>query len=286
MNFGSKGMTCSEFVDLMRERGYAYDDKNGGFITKRKKKAGKVATNGYRTISLQRDGTIYTFCEHRCVWVWFNGEIPEGMNINHLDFDRSNNRIENLEVVTQQENLQYSKDAGHMNPQRGEKSARSIWTDKEAQAMKFLRKNGWQVKEIAELFGSKYQNVVGRIINGARYGHISDASDIMSVYPAIVMQTRNNSLSEKDQLINAVMGMSGEVGEVADIVKKHMFQEHELDVDHLVEELGDVLYYITLAMIVLDYNMAEIMFNNMDKLNRRYPDGFDAERSVNRERYE
>ena len=282
-NVGSKGMMCSEFVELMKERGYSYNEKHGGFVTARKKTAGKLTRNGYRTLSLQKDNKIYTFCEHRCVWVWFNGEIPNNMEINHKDFDTKNNRIENLEVVTHSENIQYSKNAGHMKGSRGEKSGKAIWTDKEAQAMKYLRKNGWRVKEIARLFGAKYENVVCRIVNGARYGHVPDAADIMCVYPAIVMQTMNHELSKKDQMLNAAIGLCGEAGEVVDIIKKFFFQGHNLDVDHLFEEVGDVLYYITLLSILLDFNIAEIMYNNMAKLNDRYPSGFSPERSAHRE---
>lgn len=281
-NFGSKGMSCSEFVGLMRERGFSYNEKDGGFLTVKKKTAGKLTRNGYRTLSLQKDNEIYTFCEHRCVWTWFNGEIPDGMVINHKDFDRSNNRIENLEAVTHSENMQYSKEAGHMNGTKGEKNGKSIWTDKEVQAMKFLRKNGWKVKEISKFFGGKYENVVGRIVNGHRYGHVPDAVDVMSLYPAIVMQTMNRDLSKKDQILNGAIGLCGESGEVVDIIKKHFFQGHELDVDHLIEELGDVLYYITLLMILLDYNMADTEYNNMYKLNNRYPDGFSTELSNHR----
>ena len=276
-------MSWNEIVNLMKEREYSYDDKNGGFITKNKKKAGKDTRNGYRTISLQKDNVSYTFCEHRCVWVWFNGEIQDGFVINHKDFDRANNRIENLEEISQSDNILYSKDANRINPPRGERSGKAIWTDREAQAMRFLRKNGWQVKKIAELFGTKNHNVVGRIINGARYGSVPDASDVLSVYPAIVNHTMNKSLSKEEQITNAVIGMCGEVGEVADIIKKHLYQGHDLDIDHLIEELGDVLYYVTLLMIMIDYNMADTMFNNMDKLMKRYPEGFSAERSLHRE---
>ena len=88
MKYGSKGMTCSEFVALMKDRGFLYNEKNGGFLTVKKKTAGKTTRNGYRTLTLQKNNVNYTFCEHRCVWVWHNGEIPDGMEINHIDFDK------------------------------------------------------------------------------------------------------------------------------------------------------------------------------------------------------
>lgn len=280
--FGSKGMTCSEFVDLMRERGYSYNENKGGFLTAKKKIAGKLTRNGYRTLALQKDNEIYTFCEHRCVWTWFNGDIPEGMVINHKDFDRSNNRIENLEIVTQKENMEYTREAGRNNPCRGERSGKAIWSDKEAQAMKWLHKHGWPINDIAKFFGSKYPNVVGRIIKGARYGHVPDAADVVSIYPAIVLQTLNKDLTKKDQILNSSIGLCGEVGEVVDEIKKHYFQGHDLDMDHLKEEIGDVLYYLTAFMLLHNMDMSDTMFANWDKLNDRYPDGFSAERSLHR----
>ena len=281
-NFGSKGMTCSEFVNLMKERGFIYNEEKGGFLTAKKKTAGKLTRNGYRTLTLQKDNENYTFCEHRCVWTWVNGEIPDGMVINHKDFDRSNNRIENLEIMTYKENLAYTKNAGRNNPCKGEKSGKAIWTDKEAQAMKYLRKHGWDLNKIAKLFGCKYPNVIGRIVSGARYGHVPDAADVISIYPAIVMRTINHNLSKKDQILNASIGLCGELGEVVDILKKHYFQGHDLDVDHLKEEVGDVIYYLTLLMLLYDMDLSDTMFANWEKLDNRYPEGFDVEHSVHR----
>lgn len=280
---GSKGMRCLEFVNIMRERGFKYDEEKGGFRTPRGKKAGKATRNGYRTIALQKDKEIYTFCEHRCVWVWFNGEIEDGLVINHKDFDRANNKIENLEVVTQTQNVRYTAKAGRLNTRFGEGSGKAIYTNKEAQAMRFLRKQGWKTREIAKFFGGKYENVISRIITGARYGKIPDATDIISIYPAIVLHTINKELSEEQQIGNAIAGMCGELGEVVDILKKALYQKHDFDEDHLIEELGDLLYYVTLLMCIIDYNMADTMFNNMDKLMKRYPDGFDADRSLHRD---
>lgn len=282
MNFNSKGMTCQEFVSLMKERGYTYNENGGGFLRKNGKRAGKTMRNGYRTISLQKDHVGRTFCEHRCVWVWFNGEIPDGMVINHLDFDRSNNRIENLEMVTPTENIRYTASAGRLNPCRGEKSPRAKFTEKEVQMMRYLHDNGWSTEQITQLMGEKWNGTVGRVVNGARYGDVPSASTVMSIYPAIVLHTINKDLTEEQQITNAITGMCGELGEVADIIKKHLYQGHDLDEDHLIEEIGDCLYYVTLLMCIIDFNMADTMFNNMDKLMRRYPAGFDPERSINR----
>ena len=77
-------------------------------------------------------------------------------------------------------------------------------------------------------------------------------------------------------LLNGVMGLCGESGECIDIVKKAMFQGHTLDREHLAEELG-------VTAEGLGYDLESIMQRNIDKLAKRYPDGFETERSTHRE---
>ena len=86
------------------------------------------------------------------------------------------------------------------------------------------------------------------------------------------------------QLQNGLMGLNGEAGECIDILKKVLFQGHELDREHLAEELGDVLWYVAISADALGYPLERIMIMNRDKLVARYPYGFDSERSVNRDR--
>ena len=88
--------------------------------------------------------------------------------------------------------------------------------------------------------------------------------------------------TEKDKLINGVMGLCGEAGECIDIVKKATFQGHELNKEHLAEELGDVAWYLAVAADAIGYDLLTILQMNVAKLNERYPEGFDSERSVNR----
>lgn len=83
-------------------------------------------------------------------------------------------------------------------------------------------------------------------------------------------------------LDNAIMGLCGEVGECADIVKKHHFQGHNLDANKLIDELGDVLWYCALLASALDIPLEGVMLRNIRKLIKRYPDGFDKAASINR----
>ena len=90
--------------------------------------------------------------------------------------------------------------------------------------------------------------------------------------------------SKEGMLANGALGLSGESGEWADIVKKHLFQGHELDSEKLAKELGDVAWYLALASYAIGYSLEAILAMNIDKLYKRYPDGFSAERSIHREK--
>lgn len=101
-------------------------------------------------------------------------------------------------------------------------------------------------------------------------------------YQQLAMTTLNPDLSKKDVLINGVMGLCGESGEAIDIVKKWLAQGHELDKEKLAKELGDICWYLAETATALDLSLEDIMAANIEKLKKRYPEGFDAERSVNR----
>jgi NTP pyrophosphatase (non-canonical NTP hydrolase) len=101
-------------------------------------------------------------------------------------------------------------------------------------------------------------------------------------YQTLAMRTSNKDLSDNSHLLNGALGLSGEAGEVSDLVKKVFFQGHKLDTAHLAKELGDVLWYVAETATAIGYNLDDIMQMNIDKLRERYPDGFDPARSTNR----
>lgn len=98
-------------------------------------------------------------------------------------------------------------------------------------------------------------------------------------YQRLAMTTLNPELSQKDILINSVMGLCGESGEAIDVVKKWLAQGHDLDKAHLAKELGDIAWYLAEAATALDLPLEEILQANLDKLKKRYPEGFDTHRS-------
>ena len=101
-------------------------------------------------------------------------------------------------------------------------------------------------------------------------------------YQNLAMRTLNPELSKRDVLINSVMGLCGESGEAIDIVKKWMAHGHELDKEHLTKELGDIAWYLAEAATALDLDLEDILRANIEKLKKRYPQGFTTEDSVNR----
>ena len=101
-------------------------------------------------------------------------------------------------------------------------------------------------------------------------------------YQELAMTTLNPELNKKDVLINSVMGLCGESGEAIDIVQKWLAHGHELDREHLIKELGDVAWYLAEAATALDVQLEEVLQANIDKLKKRYPDGFETKRSLTR----
>ena len=95
----------------------------------------------------------------------------------------------------------------------------------------------------------------------------------------------SGNLTSYQKIQNGCYGMNGEAGECIDILKKHEFQGHALDPANLVDELGDVLWYIAQTATGLGVTLEYVAQNNVDKLKERYPDGFDADKSIHRKEY-
>ena len=102
-------------------------------------------------------------------------------------------------------------------------------------------------------------------------------------YQAAALRTaQTDKLLAIDLLINSALGLCGESGEVADLVKKHRFQGHDLDFDHIAKELGDIAWYLAVGAYSIGYDLEKILQMNVDKLKARYPNGFSADRSLHR----
>lgn len=96
-------------------------------------------------------------------------------------------------------------------------------------------------------------------------------------------RSANMTVEPKLQLANYGLGITGEAGEVADIIKKGVFHGHSLDVDEIEKELGDVLWYIANIASICNLDLSRVAEKNIDKLQKRYPKGFSQNDSINRE---
>lgn len=105
-----------------------------------------------------------------------------------------------------------------------------------------------------------------------------------SEYQELARRTQNANLDEVAKEMHALYGMASEVGEIHSIYQK-MFQGHDGSRIKAVEELGDLLWFIAEYADSLEISLGEVAQRNIDKLRKRYPDGFDAEHSVHREEY-
>lgn len=100
-------------------------------------------------------------------------------------------------------------------------------------------------------------------------------------YQKLAERTIDSGLDERCLEYHALHGMVGEIGEMHSIYQK-VYQGHELDEEHLKKEVGDLLWFIAEYCTVLGWTLEDVMQTNIDKLKERYPNGFEAERSLNR----
>lgn len=84
------------------------------------------------------------------------------------------------------------------------------------------------------------------------------------------------------RILHAATGMSGEAGEVIDSVKKTVYYGKSLNKEHLLEEMGDCLWYMAILLHQLNSSFEEVMQKNVDKLNKRYPEGFSEKDALTR----
>ena len=101
---------------------------------------------------------------------------------------------------------------------------------------------------------------------------------------AALRTAQADKFTARELLLNSALGLCGESGEVSDLVKKHRFQGHDLDFDHIAKELGDIAWYLAVGAYSIGYDLEKILQMNVDKLKARYPNGFSADRSLHRDK--
>ncbi|MBU0512213.1 MAG: nucleoside triphosphate pyrophosphohydrolase family protein [Chloroflexi bacterium] len=105
----------------------------------------------------------------------------------------------------------------------------------------------------------------------------------LNEYQNLAVRTSGAGGNGERRLIIAALGLTGEAGEFANMVKKLTAHGHDISPETLAEELGDVLWYLAEAASACGIDLGSIAQQNVEKLRRRYPEGFSQERSINRE---
>jgi NTP pyrophosphatase (non-canonical NTP hydrolase) len=95
-------------------------------------------------------------------------------------------------------------------------------------------------------------------------------------YQRAALRTVNTSLDERDRLLDAAAGLSEEASEVLGLVRKRVFQQRNVDMARLAEELGDVLWCLAVTAESLGLTLGQIAEANQAKLAARHPNGYDS----------
>jgi len=125
----------------------------------------REVSGGYHGVTLNSEQWLL----HRLIWESFYGEIKDAKQINHIDGDKKNNKLANLEVVTPSENCRHAHENDLIDINCGENTHKSKLTNEQASAIRErYAQNDETQKEIAQDFGVN-QSVISRILNNKRY---------------------------------------------------------------------------------------------------------------------
>ena len=102
-----------------------------------------------------------------------------------------------------------------------------------------------------------------------------------SEYQKLASRTINSDLTKSGQEKHALHGLVGEIGELHSLYQK-VYQGHSFDEQHAMSELSDMLWFIAEYCTAMGWNLDDVMQYNIDKLIARYPDGFEADKSLHR----
>jgi NTP pyrophosphatase (non-canonical NTP hydrolase) len=107
------------------------------------------------------------------------------------------------------------------------------------------------------------------------------ANEYQELAARTLIEEPDFDIAAKDVMISwNALGLAGEAGEVVDLVKKGIYHQQGIDKTAIKKELGDVLWYISALCKQFDFTLEEVMQQNIDKLNARFPDGYSPERTT------
>ena len=103
----------------------------------------------------------------------------------------------------------------------------------------------------------------------------------LNEYQRLAARTINKELTDAENEFHALHGMTGEIGELNSIYQKY-YQGHQMDYDHAMSELGDLLWFIAEYCTAMGWDLDVVAQKNINKLKVRYPEGFNVNRSLYR----
>ena len=126
----------------------------------------RIGADGYIFVTLGTNlSGRQTVCVHRIVADAFIGKPGKDYEVNHIDYDRTNNRIENLEYVTHKENVAHSSIAGRYKKMSGETNIKAVFTENDVLNIRLDFSNGLKISEITKKYNSKYSTIFNIVKN-------------------------------------------------------------------------------------------------------------------------
>ena len=145
------------------------NQKKGSYkYTDRKILNPSVNEKGYHSIRLYRNGRQYTFRVHRLVYSTFINDIPKGYELNHLDCNKANNSISNLEICTRQENMDHAVREGRIKGKKGTFNPSSKFTNSQVKLIGREYSNGISIRSLSEKYNVNWYTIQ-RIVKNKTY---------------------------------------------------------------------------------------------------------------------
>jgi hypothetical protein len=133
------------------------------------RRADELRKSGYLQVRVQIGGINYVALSHRIVWLLEHGEIPDGLQINHENGKKGDNRLLNLSVVTPSENTLHSWISLGRPPTAGESNGRAKLTKSDVERIRQLyAAGGSSHRNLAKRFGVSHRQI-GYIVTGQRW---------------------------------------------------------------------------------------------------------------------
>ena len=166
------------FIDLIDKKEIIYRD--GKLyrwlkLTRKYKSLGRLNSGGYKQLTKTIDGVEFNALEHRIIYCYFNGmdDFPSHMTINHINGIKTDNRIENLEMVSQSENLKHAYETNLRKAKKGRFNPSSKLTEKDVEEIiSFLENGEKRVKELSLMYGVS-TTVIYKIKSNESWRHVS-----------------------------------------------------------------------------------------------------------------